>query len=582
MAKKPTSDELADIFFKERKTNPSLSFETFCAKHGIIAHGQQDAVDKIIYEKTSAATSSDLSIFQRKLILPRRFLHGFDETGQFYRGTYIASAVGDPEPVVVRADGSIIREPLFIEAGLKFKDFPAVEDAAGTYGWSGQDVEAYIRAVRVGKAMPSIKDIYPKLRAYFARRGHYLDERTPAGLAIWSAGTFLGDSITLMRIIYIAPPGSGKSQILRAHRGVSAFPVLATDPTKASLFRMACGQTLAVDNFDKLPEEQKADVVHFAETTFEADGATYRVEDIGKHRIPTRFSGKVPMLFGGLGEDAYSEALMSRSVVIRLEKRPEGVEIVQVPEAGSEPEADAIRRDLYIWGMANAGRIRDALKTYDCGKKDRMGKFYASMLILADEAGAECRQEVEGWLDDHVQTEDIAEFSERGQVLSALWSLIERDLRSVQVQEVAEAWAFSLGISERDEQGRLNQSYRRELNKLSQKAAKFLKEIPGAKHSKPGNKSTLTFRKDALLRYLRRYNIIPPEQTTLNQPNTTPNPPNAPNTANTSTTPNQLSPANLSDEKESAKLEELGDVRVVRGKGDGAINAGAARPVEED
>jgi len=337
---------------------------------------------------------------------------------------------------------------------------------------------------------------------------------------------------------------------------------MMTDASKASLFRMAAGQVVEIDNFDKLPDEQKADVVHFAETTFEADGATYRVEDTGKKRIPIRFSAKVPMVIGGLAEDAYSEALLSRAVVIRLEKRPDGVDVKQVPEAESEPEADAIRRQLYAWGMANAERIRAELKTYDCGKRDRMGKFYSVMLLLADEIGN--RQEVEGWLNDHVQTEEIPEFSEQGQVLSALWSLVENELRPVRVLEVAEAWADALGITERDDFGKTNQQYKKELNKLSQKAAKHLKAIPGARHSNPNNKSTLTFRKDTLMRYLRRFGIIPLEQTTLN---TTPNTPNTPNSPNTPITPNILSSDTLSQkENENSKitLGVIGEVSGVR------------------
>src|SRR3989304_3007495 len=96
----------------------------------------RDQIQGILEEKRQAnevKTTLDLSIFRRKMVLPRRFGYDFHE-GHAFCGTFIADHNGEPEPILIFDDRRYIREVFFKEHMLKFQNYPPF--ATNKYGWS--------------------------------------------------------------------------------------------------------------------------------------------------------------------------------------------------------------------------------------------------------------------------------------------------------------------------------------------------------------------------------------------------------------------------------------------------------------
>ena len=504
--KKLTSDELAELFLKEKTTTSSLKFETFCAKHGIIAHGQQEAVGKIIEEKTSTATSLDLEIFDREILNPKRFGFDFDGVHAFH-GTYIGDNNHNPEPILIRSDRKHVRHAFFVERNLKFAELPQPNHL---YGWRRDSIKQWLASGKTQNA----HELYQKVRRYVAKYVYSPDPTFHDVVACFIMATHIWICFDAFpRLLITAKPDSGKSQLVRAIRNLCFNPTTTGDATKAALFRLAnaTAGVFVFDNFDHLPDEQKKDVMHFIELSYQNDLPVFRVEDgVKKGRVPTGFNVGVPLVAATIDLGAFSHAALTRSITLVMERCEE--KIPELPDGKPSEDSNQLRQELYAWGLAHAPELREAAREFNCAFTARQAQIARPILYIASIVEDGLQEKILMWLTSNFESYHTdEEFSERVQVVRALYECVKgrKELEfSVAVKDVAKRLLSIQGVHEIDAQGRPNDRYSGLLNGKCQMVSANLGSIPMNKKKPSKGITCYVFQRDALLRYFGRFGLL--------------------------------------------------------------------------
>ncbi|GAA1131481.1 DUF3631 domain-containing protein [Streptomyces javensis] len=223
---------------------------------------------------------------------------------------------------------------------------------------------------------------------------------TPAAYAavtLWSAHTHLQDAFeSTPRLAFLSPgPGSGSTQGLAVCGTLVPQPMTAADTSPAALFRAVSGQdgrrpTILFHEIDTLLGSQARgaeELLGLIIAGHRRTGVSYRSMRDGGQQAVQAFPSYAAMAVASLGR--LPEAILSRSVVIRMH-RPAPSERLEAFRARiHRPEGHALRDRLAAWAHSVRARIDGARPGMPEGVSARSADVWEPLLAVADTAGGD-------------------------------------------------------------------------------------------------------------------------------------------------------------------------------------------------
>ena len=479
-----------------------------------------------------------MEIFDRPILTPKRF--GFDFDGDHaFHGTYIGDNNGNPEPILIRSDKSYTRNALFSEKNLKFADLPPASAQFHLYGWQREAIKQWVTS---GKT-DGIKKLFVKVRKYLAKYVHHPDPLFHDVVACYIVATHIWICFDAFpRLLIIAKPDSGKSQLVRAIRNLCFKPTTTGDATKAALFRLAnaTAGVFIFDNFDNLPDEQKKDVMHFIEISYQNDLPIFRVEDAARKggKVPTGFNVGVPLVAATIDLATFSHAALTRSIILVMERCEEKID--ELPDAKPSEDSNALRQELYAWGLSQAPVMRKTVRDYCCDFTARQAQIARPILFIASVVDVGLHEKMKTWLSSNFENYHAEEeFSERVQVVRALYECVKgrREMEiTVPVKDVSELLLVEQGIEKTDSMSRPNPRYTSILKGKGQIVSSNLGTIPLSVKKMKHGITHYRFQRDALFRYFARFGLLSDDEAQTSLP-TTPSSQSIPSSPSSLSTP---------------------------------------------
>ncbi|PIT84144.1 hypothetical protein COU37_05155 [Candidatus Micrarchaeota archaeon CG10_big_fil_rev_8_21_14_0_10_45_29] len=492
---------------KEEECGNTIKICEFCKTPH--ANSQQDHLKYCLDAPTSA---EELAVLDREITPTRRFGFDFDEKNRALHGIYLANAKGEPEAALVRADSKLIRESQFGDFGLKYSDYPPRTTLFEKYAWDRQSIKEFLRKK---KGVQGEKQIFNDVKAYMKKYVHHSDERVYDFLACFIMATHIWIAFDAFpRLYLLAKPNSGKSQQIRAIRNLAFKPTSTGDATKAALYRLANAMSglLLFDNFDKLPEEQKADVQHFIELSYQGDLPSFRAEDGAKgKKIPSIYETRAPVVVATTDFSAFTQAAFSRGFLLVMEQAPIDKKFSELPDVLPSEDSFELRNDLYAWGLTMVAKARKEAQELEMSLSNRNRQIAKPVIYIASLVGEEVRKSVAKWAEKGLEFNQIEEeFSEEGQIIRCLHELV-KDAREaevkVSVKEVGALWLSQLGVEQLIGE-KPNPRYQGTLNSKCQRVSAKLLSIPTARKSSSRGITYYAFAKKILWRYFVRCGVL--------------------------------------------------------------------------
>jgi hypothetical protein len=257
------------------------------------------------------------------------------------------------QKVLIRADGELIPEDE--EAGFKFTQ-PKLKATT-------------VKAFKDGKVV-SGQELLSKLERLFSSHVYFKDARIPTLLATWVAGTYLFRLFRYYGYLILNSPtkACGKSLVLDILSTV-CFNATArlVGPSAAVVFRLvdADDSSLIVDEVEALGggDPEKQDIISLLNGGFQRGSIVARMEGRGTEMKIRSFNAFSPKALAGINKLAGT--LEDRSFRIPMEKKLPGDKVDRFSLKKVEPEAEALRADLYIWALRNSEDIADLYEKAD-------------------------------------------------------------------------------------------------------------------------------------------------------------------------------------------------------------------------
>jgi hypothetical protein len=229
-----------------------------------------------------------------------------------------------------------------------------------------------------------------RVKDYTGRFIAYPSEAAHNAHVLWIAQTYrmdLWDSTP--RIGFLSPePGSGKTRALEVTELLVPRPILAVDCTPAYLFRKVAEAELPTVLFDEVdtifgPKAPDNEGVRGMLNAGHRKGAVAgRCVVKGKTIETIEMDAYCAVALAGLND--LPDTLMSRSVVVRMQRRSPDEVVEPFRRREAEVPARALREELAAW-MAELSV--EAWPEMPAGIADRNADVWESLLVVADYAG---------------------------------------------------------------------------------------------------------------------------------------------------------------------------------------------------
>lgn len=209
------------------------------------------------------------------------------------------------------------------------------------------------------------------------------NESDYAVLVWWILHSYLIDrTFTTPRLAFLSPEyGCGKSRALEVIQ-ILAFRAEKLDfCTRSYLFRTIeqvieeTGKppTLLIDEVDNVfknkNSEEGSALTAFLNTGYRRGGFYGITEGEGNNRAPKKFSTFAPIAFAGKGENALPEAVGTRSIVFRLQKRLPSQKIEDFYTEEVRQEAEELREWISQWADFNSEEFK--IENVEIALRDR-------------------------------------------------------------------------------------------------------------------------------------------------------------------------------------------------------------------
>ena len=209
--------------------------------------------------------------------------------------------------------------------------------------------------------------------------------------AVWCAGSHAyGAFQTYPRLGFVSDhPASGKSRAMTINGLLAAKTKTLTNYTAAVLVRwLGKGRTVALDETDTIFRTDKSAPLMQAALN---DGFTFKgvadkcagADDVAERSI------YCPVMFGGLRK--LPPAVMSRSLLVYMEKRKPEQKIDSYMARLHDPQGEAIGQALGDWAGSVAMQLAAAWPDLPEGCEDRTADCWWALFAIADVAGKERR-----------------------------------------------------------------------------------------------------------------------------------------------------------------------------------------------
>ncbi|MCL2591583.1 MAG: DUF3631 domain-containing protein, partial [Betaproteobacteria bacterium] len=210
---------------------------------------------------------------------------------------------------------------------------------------------------------------------------------TAHAAALWVVFTWFIEVVQFAPILMITAPEKrcGKSQLLELHGKLSCRPILASNITPASTFRVidAWKPTLLIDEADTFMDDPKSELRGILNSGHTRDSA-YVIRTVGDDHTPKQFSTWGAKAVAGIGKRG--ETLMDRSIIIELRRKlkHEAAERLRYAEPGL---FDELRSRICRFATDRREAVQCARPSLPQSLNDRAQDNWEPLIAIADVAG---------------------------------------------------------------------------------------------------------------------------------------------------------------------------------------------------
>jgi hypothetical protein len=239
-------------------------------------------------------------------------------------------------------------------------------------------------------------EVVAEVEAFLSRFVSYPSEDHRLTHTLWIAHTHLMDSWeSTPRLAFLSPePASGKTRALEITELLVPNPVEAVNVTPAYLFRKVGHEdgrpTILYDEIDTVfgPKAKDNEEIRGLLNAGHRVGAVAgRCVVKGKVVETEEIPAYCAVALAGLGE--IPDTILSRSVVVRMQRRAKNEHVEAYRRRVHAPEGHAIRNKLAAWARTIQTEVADAWPQMPAGVEDRDADMWEPLLAVADAAGSD-------------------------------------------------------------------------------------------------------------------------------------------------------------------------------------------------
>ena len=241
---------------------------------------------------------------------------------------------------------------------------------------------------------PDGAELLDDIRGFLARFVVYPTPHALVAHTLWIAHTWLMDCWeSTPRIAFLSPePGSGKSRALEVTEPLVPRPVHAVNTTSAYLFRKVADPegkpTILYDEIDTVfgpKAKENEDIRGMLNAGHRKGAVAGRCVVRGKLVETEELDAYAAVMLAGL--DDLPDTLMSRSVVVRMQRRAPSEPVEPWRPRINEPEAHRLRAQIATWAETVKDAAAGMWPEMPLGVDDRNADVWEALLAVADLAG---------------------------------------------------------------------------------------------------------------------------------------------------------------------------------------------------
>ncbi|WP_163890021.1 DUF3631 domain-containing protein [Mycolicibacterium hippocampi] len=241
---------------------------------------------------------------------------------------------------------------------------------------------------------PDGAELLDDIDGFLSRFVVYPGECERRAHTLWIGHTHLMDCWeSTPRIAFLSPePGSGKSRALEVTEPLVPRPVHAVNTTSAYLFRKVSDDgglpTILYYEIDTVfgpKAKENEDIRGLLNAGHRKGAVAGRCVVRGKIIETEELPAYCAVALAGL--DDMPDTLMTRSVIVRMQRRAPGEKVEPWRLRVNGPEAETLRQRLEAWSATVAPRAVGSWPTMPAGIQDRPADVWEALLAVGDLAG---------------------------------------------------------------------------------------------------------------------------------------------------------------------------------------------------
>lgn len=246
---------------------------------------------------------------------------------------------------------------------------------------------------------PNSQELFQKVEEFLARFICYPSEHERAAHVLWIAHTHCMEAWeSTPRVAFLSPePASGKTRALEISELLVPNPVEAINVTPAYLFRKVGSEdgppTILFDEIDTVfgPKAKENEEIRGLLNAGHRRGAVAgRCVVKGKTVETEEIPAYCAVALAGLGW--LPDTLLSRSVIIRMQRRLAGERIEPYRRRVHAHEGHQLRDALALWAAGKVDELAKAYPQMPEGVEDRDADVWEALIAVADALGGEWPQ----------------------------------------------------------------------------------------------------------------------------------------------------------------------------------------------
>lgn len=233
-----------------------------------------------------------------------------------------------------------------------------------------------------------------RVQAFACRLIGYSSHLDSITHALWIAHAYLmGSWFTTPRLAVLSEePGAGKTRVLEVTGMLVPRPILSSNMSPAYIFRKVAGQenvpTILFDEVDSIfgpGARGNEDLRGLINAGYRKGSRIGRCETIKGQIVPVDYPTYAAIALGGL--KTLPETIMTRSVILRMRKQPEGFAVEDLDPYCHEPVAQALCQELEAWAESVTDKARSIKPSLPAGLTNRNAEIWRPLIAVADLAG---------------------------------------------------------------------------------------------------------------------------------------------------------------------------------------------------